>query len=255
MISKFIDRWGLLDKTQYADGGDTCQREGMYFSLKGMQFKNIDIVERVGLLDRYIDVMDKLHVAPGVFIRHMRPLNDVDAWDRMSRDQLQSMIIAAGYWSKVELKKILKGHLLRGLLFTTNTRRNGVTRYTHGRVVEEELRDYGWKLPDLTFFEIWGNFIRSFNAWYLWPLLVFLDLELLLGSIKWRYFPKHNIAMNQALSVMQAMDRLPTPLSYLAEKIMPIESYAKLIGEHFNDFEADMIFFEQMFLDARKKDE
>lgn len=247
-VSKFIDKWGLLDKLASPDGGDTCQRMGMYFSLKGMIIKGMLRQEIAELSKWYQETMEKLHPHSGVLLRHSNPDYDASDWDRMSRDQLQPMVIAAGYWSKSELNKLTIGHLKRGFLFTNNTRQNGATKRNHGT----DNYSYAWKLPDLTGPEIWGNFIRSHSAWYLWPLLWIFDLELLGGAIKWRWFPKHNIAMNQALSQLQAIDRLPTPISWLASKVMPMPKYIALIHDHFDDFGVgqDMQFFSQMFKDA-----
>ena len=257
-VSYFIDSFGLLDKMAGRDGGDTCQREGMFWSLLKMMKTNdttkytrtkeneISLSE-----EHYLKVMERLHVAPGVFVRHPNPKWDTSDWDRMSRDQLQPMIIAAGFWSRKELNKIARGHLGRGFLFANNTRKNGANKFTHGKDIGGEVRDYNWKFPDPTAFDIWGNFIRAYNSWLLYPLLFLFDLELLGGSIIWRFFPKHNITMNHTLSLMQARHRMPTPISWLSEKIMSFDRLIKLLGQHFRDFGDDMEFFEQMFKDAK----
>ena len=244
----FIDKWGLLDKLSNPDGGDSGHREGTHFSLLGMMRGS---PHQFGIgapsLERYNNVMEKIHCYDGIILRHCNPDYDASDWDRMSRDQLQPNIIAAGYWSKYELKRLFKGHLRRGFLFTNNVRRNGATKSNHGGT---EGRDYSWKLPDLTGPEIWGNFIRATGSRYLYPLLVIFDIELFVGSILWRYFPKHNIAMNHTLSLLQSMDIMPTPLSWLSGKIMPVEKLIPLIEDHFQDFKMDMRFFGPMFSKA-----
>lgn len=254
---RFIDKWGLLDKVYMPDGGDTCHREGTFWSLLGMMSDADSVLwlERFHRdEDDYLAIMKKLHVDNGVFVRHVRPLNDVNSWDRMSRDQFQPMVIAAGYWSKEELSKIIKGHRSRGFLFCTNTRKNGATRHNHGKVVAGEIRDYGWKLPDITGLEILGNFIRSKKSWFFYLALFICDIEGLFGSIKWRCFPKHNIALNHTLSLLQACHRLPTPLSWLSRKIMPFERLFDLIQDHLDDLHPsdDMQFLADMFKDAKK---
>lgn len=243
---EFIDKWGLLDKHREPDGGDTCHREGMFFSLRGMNFKNLNMVKRIDSLDRYVDVMEKLHPSPGVLLRHSNSNYDSSDWDRMSRDQLQPMIIAAGYWNKYELNKLTRGHLKRGFLFANNTRQNGATKRNHG----SNGYSYSWKFPDITFFEVWGNFIRAHNSWWAYPLLMLFDLELLGGAIKWRFFRKHNIALNHTLSVMQAVDRMPTPLSVLATFIMPIPKLIEICKDHLDDPYVEMPFFGSMFDEA-----
>lgn len=248
-LEKFIDQWGLLDKLYKPDGGDTCQREGMFFALAKMS-KAEDLM----LYERFDHVWEKLHPHPGVLLRHCNPEYDASDWDRMSRDQLQPVIIAFGYWDIQQLRKLAWGHLKRGFIFTNNTRQNGATKRNHG----QKGYSYAWKLPDFTGPEIWANFIRAFKAWYLYPLLLVFDLELLFGSIKWRYFPRNNIAMNQTLSKLQGLDRLPTPWTWLAEKICPIEYMIDHIADHFDDFggeaaDLDMEFFEEMFRDAARE--
>lgn len=233
-FSKNVDAWGLLDKTFMPDGGDTCHREGMFFSLLGMQ-KIKEQGFQTPIFDRFLFVMRSLHPSPGVLLRHSNPDYDASDWDRMSRDQLQPMVIACGYWSERELKKLAKGHLKRGFLFANNTRRNGATKKNHGTFVAGETRNYDWKIPDPTGPEIWGNFIRAFKCWPLYPLLLIFDIETFVGAIKWRWFPKHNIALNHTLSVLQSRDRMPTPWTYLSLWVMPMDKLIALCKEHLND--------------------
>jgi len=252
-VSKFIDKFGLLDKKHKPDGGDSGHREGLYWSLLAM----MSIIDKKQYLRsshfryevQYLNVMRKIHPHDGVILRHSNPLYDASDWDRMSRDQLQPNIIAAGYWSKKQLVRLLKGHLVRGLLFAGNTRRNGATKSNHNKLVAGEIRNYGWKIPDLTGPDIWANYIRAFNIKILYPLLLILDIELFIGSIIWRY-KKGNITMNHTLSLLQAIDRMPTFWTWLSKKIMTPEKLIKLTGEHFRDFPDDMVFFEDMFIDA-----
>lgn len=250
----FVDEWGLLDKLSGADGGDSGQREGMYWALLAMIKETTEQAafrrNKESYLKQYHKVMDKIHPTPGLILRHSNPDYDASDWDRMSRDQLQPNIIAAGYWDKEELQDLNKGCRRRGYLFASNTRRNGATKYNHGEDVAGEVRDFSWKLPDLTGPEIMGNLIRAYKAWYLYPILILCDFELLGGAIKWRYFAKHNITMNQTLSQMQAADRMGTPLSWLANKVMPIPKLITLLEDHFTDFSKDMRFFGPMFRKA-----
>ncbi|PCI45808.1 MAG: hypothetical protein COB41_00630 [Proteobacteria bacterium] len=256
MVEKFIDKWGLLDKHYYPDGGDSGHREGLYWSLLAMMSPGkrlkYERAENSFYQKEYNEVMKKIHPSNGVILRHSNPKYDASDWDRMSRDQLQPHIIAAGYWSpEKELKRLFKGHLKRGLLFANNTRRNGSTKKNHGKLVAGEVRDYGWKMPDLTGPDIWGNFIRAFDYKILWPLLFITDIEMFLGSIIWRY-KKDNITLNHTLSLLQAMDTMPTIWTWLSKKIMPVERLIKLAGEHLRDFPDDMVFFEDMFKDAHR---
>ena len=252
---EFVDRWGLLDKLYMPDGGDTGQREGMFWGLLGMMKKELQnkwLLRSKRHLGDYEEIMKKINPHPSVILRHSNPLYDASDWDRMSRDQFQPNIIAAGYWSKERINGLRRGHRRRAYLFTSNTRKNGASKSNHGTFVAGETRDYSWKLPDPTFFEIWANFIRASKQWWFYPFLLVYDLELLFGSIKWRYWPKHNIALNHTLSVLQCYDIMPTPWSYLAVKVMPVEKLASICGDHLNDFhpDQDMQFIELMIMDA-----
>lgn len=249
-IEKFIDEWGTFDKHYKPDGGDSCHRVGMYFTLLGLMGPTQNGKYPFSTHDHFCKMFSKHHVAPGIFVRHPNADWDASDWDRMSRDQLHPMIMAAGLWKKAQLKAITKGHLKRGFVFTNNTRRNGANKRNHGIMEAGEVRNYNWKIPDPTGPEIWAIFIRAWGAWFLWPLLLIFDLESLFGSIKWRLWPTHNIAMNHCLVTLYSAKRLPTPVSWLSRKIMPVERLILLIEDHFTDFPNDMIFFGPMFRDA-----
>ena len=245
----YIDPDGLLDKKFLSDGGDTCHREGFNWSLVGMMgFKKAQkyLSAQGRRYPHFFKIIQKLHPHPGVLLRHSNPNYDASDWDRMSRDQIQSMVIAMGYFSTYELKRFCKGHLKRGFLFANNTRRNGSTKKNHNG----KDRNYSWKVPDLTGPEIWGNIIRSYRAYYLYPLLLLFDFELLAGAIRWRWFASHNIALNHTLSQMQSVDRMPTPISWLAEKIMPVSKLIVICEDHLNDRYVAMPFLTLMLRDA-----
>lgn len=249
MISDYIDNAGLLDKKTNADGGDTCQREGMYWTLAAMLNVN-PMYPKYARDQNFHDVTKKLHPVDGVLLRHSNPSWDASDWDRMSRDQLQPMIIAMGYWSKHELQRLRRGHRRRGYFFTNNTRKNGANKLNHGTEVAGEKRDYSWKTPDITGPEIWGNFIRAQRAWWFYPLLMVYDLELFVGAILWRHYKNHNIALNHTLSQMQAIDIMPTPLSWLASKIMRVDKLLEICADHLDDPYVEMPIFTYMFREA-----
>jgi hypothetical protein len=238
----FVDKWGLLDKHFHRDGGDSAHREGMFWTLA---YFNKNTYERK---ETFQEVMERIHPHPGIILRHSNIEYDASDWDRTSRDQFKPIIIACGLWDKGELKKLTLGHLKRGFLFMNNVRQNGATKRNHG----EKGYSYAWRFPDVTFIDVWALFIRAWRSWPLYPLLLVFDLYLIVTAIKWRYFPQHNIAMNSALSILQAKKILPTPLSWIALKICPPKIYTDFIGEHFRDFPDDMIFFQEMFEDAFK---
>ena len=251
-VNRFWDEWGTLDKLYKPDGGDSCHRVGMYYSLLGMMTPERRKKYPKAGAQSFNALMKKHHVSPGVLIRHPNTAWDASDWDRMSRDQLHPVIMAASYYNSKELSDLTMGHATRLFLFASNTRRNGANKKNHGVMSYGEIRDYDWKIPDPTGPEIWGLYIRAWKLWPLWPMLLFTDLETLIGSIKWRFFPKHNITMNHTLSIFYAADRLPTPISYLSRLIMSPERLINLLAQHFKDTPTDMTFFEEMFKDAWK---
>lgn len=253
VVRRFWDKYGTLDKLWRPDGGDSAHRVGMYYALLGMMSDEKKAKYPRNTVEEFLKVAKLHHVSPGVLVRHPNKDWDSSDWDRMSRDQMQPFIIACGFYSRDELAKFTKGHALRGFLFANNTRKNGANKFTHGKLIYGEVRDYSWKFPDPTGPDIWGNFIRAWGLWYLWPILLFTDLEMLIGSFLWRFFPKHNIAMNHTLTQLQAMKTLGTPLSWLSGKLMPVPRLITLIEDHFNDFPDDMIFFGMMFKDAYER--
>ena len=247
---EFIDKFGVFDASNHR-GGDTAHRVGMYWFLYMVMKPALRKKYKVKMLFR--EMFPKIHPYPGIIIRHPNPDWDASDWDRGSKDQHKSCIMACGLNSKKELEKMTMGHAMRLFLFTHNNRENGANKRTHGEIKNRkgEKYDYSWRLPDFTFIDFWAIYIRAWNAWFFWPLLFIFDFFYLIPTaLKWRYWPQHNIAMNSALYMLQASHRLSTPWVWLSRKIMPPEKLIKLIGEHFRDFNDDMIFFEDMFLDA-----
>lgn len=251
-ITKFIDKWNMIDKTYLADGGDSAAKTGAYFSLMGMlspsQKKKWEEKSQRDTKEWFDAIVPKYHPTPGVILRHINTEWDSSDFDRHSRDQIQPNIIAFGYWSERELRRMAWGHLKRGFIFTGNVRQNGATKRNHGK----NGYSYAWRFPDITGPEVWGNFIRSYRAWLLWPALLLFDLELLGSAINWRFFKKNNIAINHTLSQLQALDRLPTPWAWLASKIMPVPRLIELCRGHWTDFGVgeDTEFLADMMQDA-----
>lgn len=245
----FEDHEGLLDKRTLPDGGDTGQREGMYWTLRAICFGMVAlVVENFAFrLSTFAEVIEKLHPSPGVLLRHSEVAWSASDWDRMTPDQMRPMIPAMALWAPEELSKFVRGHAKRLFLFANNTRHNGATKANHGQVEGEHLRDYSWKVPDLTGPTVWASLIRGTKAWYFCPLLFVFDIFHLASAIKWRYFPKHNIILNHATDAVWFRYRWPTIASTIALAIMPPKRIVPIVKDHFDDFGDDMQFFETMF--------
>jgi hypothetical protein len=133
---------------------------------------------------------------------------------------MTSLLVVMGCY---KMNKILLRSLGRWLLrfmFMTNTRRNGATKENHGEAYgRDKRRNYNWKLPDWSPTFI-GVYIRAFRAWYLWPLLLICDLELLFSAIKkLKWGSKSGDDFNFISRILQAREFLPTPISYLARVV------------------------------------
>lgn len=244
--SDYVDKWGTFDKKFMPDGGDSLHRVFFFWSLAGMM-GFIKQAEWSTKINQKITDHIKIHkVHQGNYVRHPNKDWDASDFDRMSRDQLKPLVVALGYWDRKELKDFTIGHLKRGFLFCNNTRQNGANKFTHGT----KNYDYSWRFPDVTGPDVWALFIRAWKAWPLYPLLLLFDIYLIVTAIKWRWFPKHNIALNSTLSLMQAIHRLPTPLSWLASKTMPVPKLIEICREHLNDQYVAMPFLADMMRDA-----
>lgn len=216
LLKPNIDAFGVITQsaTNSWDGGDTIQREGMY--LFAMQCHQI--AGRASWQDwqdakaRYNNIIGRLDCHQGWSLRR-HP--DITKWysecNRMSRDQLTSNLVALGYANQPYLKKLMWKHMLRGMLFTTNTRQNAAVKGTP---------EYKWKLPDITFSSIWGAYIRGLEIHSLHILLPVFDLDLLVGSCiilyKTKKDPQFCDHLSHQMLLLQAERRLPTWTSKLA---------------------------------------
>lgn len=218
------DELGRLITTEWGwvDGGDTLQRMGTYFLARVLSGENIDS----HFIQKYEKVYNQLQISDGNYRRHPDP----DFWysdsDRMSRDQLIPNLVLWGLFDKKRLFRFFIGHLKRGLLFTTNTRRNGATKENHGTIYKyvngkPVRRNYNLKLPDLTGPSIWAKYIRGFNLLPLYPLLMILDIEYFINSILKRTLAKNdNDIINHCIEGIYSSYKMTTPLIWIANKFI-----------------------------------
>lgn len=182
----YYDSNGLIVQ-QNMDGGDTSGREGDYWYASAF----MPLPSRVLNFD---EVLTLLQVSPGVFIRN--PINYNNPQD-FSRDQTTPLILAMGEMGKYETLRYL---------FWNQCKRFGL--YPNG---------------DIGGFEDLGYYIRSFKAWYLYPILILGDLEMLGESIIRIIESKdpNNTSddINHTLALLQAQKHLATPISWIARKI------------------------------------
>lgn len=185
----YLDSKGLIVQSS-GDGGDTLQREGFWYEGVFLNTAFPSISE----MTPYKEALSYLFVSGGLVRSFKLPYNDPTD---TSRDQLVSNIRACGYYDyKDALRFILKGVLKNWSRFPNN---------------------------DIAFINDYGRFIRSYKAWYLYPLLPLLDAPLIINSIirciKGRNFDDVGDDVNHIGDLAQAQNIYPTITSFIARKI------------------------------------
>ncbi len=206
--------------TKNGDGGDSCNRTCatvLSFIYKGYQLKRND--PELATLNN--------PNKPWLWRRSPHVGKWYSNWDRMSRDQTIPLLILMGE-AKLhrELIWYILGHMFRGFLFTHNTRRNFVYLNIKEHL-EKSTPDVPWrpqwKLPDITGPEFWALEIRALPLILrtcLFPVLILLDVETLVGSIIRRLFRRSNCdVINHTLILINGLRRSCTPTIWLASKI------------------------------------
>lgn len=224
MIDKpYLDKWGL-PVTRDGDGGDSCATAGTLAALRAPSPR----ILRIAYLPK--------HAEP---LRHPDSTQWYGRPKRFSRDQLISficgLIIQENPWL---LKRLFKQHAKRGFLTAWNTMRNFVyeTEEEHKLKSTPDVPwDPSWKFPDPTLFEVWGLWIRAMHAWYLYPLLFIFDLETLGGALTWRWIRTDRVCRNHLLVLHVTRYRYPTPVSWLARKVTPVDDLIQRWSEHCQD--------------------
>lgn len=223
----------------WVDGGDSAHRVGSYLVYQGVTRGSTGNEEAI-----FRDL--ECPGCKGRFRRHP----DSDYWysdcDRMSRDQTIPLLSAMAIHSPYYLNRHFKDHLSRCLLFTTNTRRNGATKANHGMVKgghkTGDTYDYSWKMPDITFMDVWAIYIRGFRSWVLWPLLVIFDLQLLANSILIKMNPDKVDIMQHTCQILLAKHSMPTPISFLAAEFINIDDYKDRLNEYLGSRKEQPLF-------------
>jgi len=212
-----FDQYGLLGQPypEGLEGGDSASWTGLYIFFTGDTSINYD----------------NLEVSSGAYVRHHVPhptLNRFGSYYAnpydgvISRDQLTGVILARiGQKNTKAILRILVHHALRLFLFSYNTRKNGV-----------HPEDAPWKLPDITFMDIWALYLRGLPllGLLLYPLLCLFDLHLLFNAVNVRYIKKEQEhVLNYLGKLICAKRILPTPLSMLAWAITDMTQMKKAL--------------------------
>lgn len=231
ILQPAIDKFDLIAETT-GDGGDSAQREGslLVYAYCALQEGKITQAEFDEIQDRYLANYKRLRekCMPGEIRRHV----DESMWYgenlRMTRDQWTPNVVAIGIIKnnlKVKLDMLL-GMALRGFLFTTSFYKN-----------HEPKSRSSFKSPDLTVLSSWSYVLRWFG-WAFFPLIALFDIDLLIGSLIWKYRISkpdntNTDILNHVISLLQAKYKCPTPISWLARKVLKPEEVLKLLhGYH-----------------------
>lgn len=186
------------------DMGDSPQRTGSH-----LIFKRFNLDYGPGS-PSYESIMSQFEIKPGIYVRAPDPIKWWGRTDVMSRDQIKPLIVAMGFFRDTErLNRLLKQFLKR-FMFCQNTRGNW----------DDEKK----KIPDFAGPDVWANFIRSYDSWFLYPLLLLCDLHLLGNSfirIYKSFKDPDDVGddLNHCVDLAQSFYKLPTPISWFARKL------------------------------------
>jgi hypothetical protein len=218
------DKHGLIVQAD-GDGGDTCQRVGMYY-----YGRYLTEGRPRHLRDEFMAEAAQLEVPrqSGIIVRHPyqkdyrppgRPPELPTETFRsdpasVSRDQTDPLIIALGAFGEIEyLRRLWKEFVGRGF------------RYQNG---------------DVPLLQSWSGWIRAFGLWYLYPFLWFFDLGLIGSSVVkcMDDDPDHSDDNNHMIRMFQSTDTLATPMSWFARRYWARNrprTYGSYVGEYHQD--------------------
>ncbi len=197
--SQHFDSYGLL--THNGDGGDTASREGLFAIAEVL----LPIAPARELSWEFR--VSKLEIDPGIFVRHPEHSRAVPSFwsnpNEFSRDQQNPLSKAMVFKNRKHVfDRLFKNHSRR-FFFCQNKDFFGPAIY---------IRAYGW--------------------YWLYPLLVIMDLALLwnslnriglipriqetTGKVMWLNEDDVGDDINHTVDLLYSRFRMPTPVSYLA---------------------------------------
>lgn len=238
---KYIDKWGMIVNLPQKDGGDSCQRMGLlalYAKLTQTpnQFENFREFFRLIIL-KLMPSSRRI-----LFRRHPDPSKWYSRVNTFSRDQATTWVMAlavTGYTRT--LFSFMVKHFLR-FGFMWNTRRN----WQYPTLEEHEAAkkrgdigagvawDYSWKLPDWCGPEFFGLYIRGFRFYPFYPLLLLADLETFINGIIKFIKKEDNDIINHTAVVLFGNYSMPTPLIWLAGKLLKKSDYERRLDKYFS---------------------
>ena len=233
-----MDRFGVVTQSNQfgADGGDSCNRS-CAFMLSQKYAYGHSVPWIYHMLQQFHHPTWK-----GLLRRHPDESKWYGDWNRASRDQTVPYLILLGETRNYRLLAwYFFMHMLRGFLFTTNTRKNHVYKTWEDHIAKstsDVAWNYRWKLPDFTGPEFFNLYIRALPKplrILLYPVLLVGDLETLIGSLVKKYFTQDDDdIINHTLVLINAERNTPTFLSWLAKKVTPASFIQERLASFFN---------------------
>lgn len=229
MISEYRDKFNLITQAN-GDGGDTCQRTASYYlaiKLLGYQMDDLGVSVDAGFL---YDTCTLRH-SYGRYRRHVDGRQNIAGrwhrWyanpDNFSRDQsivLQSAFIV--FNMKYSLLELFKARAKR-LFFHFNTE-----SYDDHELIKK-------KIPDAPSPIEFAQFIRGLKAWYLYPLLYLLDLQLVFDVCITRYINPWD-SDNMILPILvSSLHRYPTFVGKFARWIYSFSNAKDRISAYYSE--------------------
>jgi hypothetical protein len=214
----FRDNHNLIVQAD-GDGGDTCQRTGMwYFGRALREGVSAGLREEFAANLMWLYSLCAWNLNFGQLIRHPGKDDGSSAafWSdpkRLSRDQQDAMVIALG--------ELCYDRQWRSLFFAAKS------------------RWFFYQNKDLPTLQSFGVWIRSGRVLIAWPLLMICDMGLLLNAfIKiFKRNPDNSDDVNHIMRITQAQRIMGTPISWLARKIYK-KTRPKCFG-HIDCFRSD----------------
>jgi len=211
-LNNYLDINGLPTELG-GDAGDTAQRIGMICFGRYLTSNANPYQMRQWL--------QKITINPGTYCRNPAPTG---AWWinplNFSRDQTRSLVMAMGAYGITDQLKANLLNLIKNFGFYPNKYPNYVNPGDSGYVA---------KVPDFASPEHIAEYIRAFyasgNKWMLalYPAVLLGDCFKLLGSLIDVFYTDRDLArtddVNSIMSHLQALNWMPTPLSWLARKL------------------------------------
>lgn len=232
------------------DGGDTAHRTGHFHFLVEANKKignyNLELYP-YDAYSTYKRQMNELESKWGCYCRYPKKeynlepqhyYNEGPYHGVMSRDQTQPLVLAAG--AKKDYFRVLRmmaTHSLRLFIATQKTK----------RFLSPTEGDYEWRRPDFTFFEFFALYLRAIPVlgYILYPLVLLGDLETLGGSIFRRFTEigrKNDDVANHCSICINGMQRVPTPIMWLANKVNSYKQMKDLQEKYWHGWRQNRAF-------------